>query len=105
MQAASPEAEIARQVKAVEWLKAELLVELGKAYRGATSGNRDEMLDGLANCQVLLSILARRLGIDLQTLDDTVDAKLAAHQQQGHSLERWFGDFTAVRQHRRGGKR
>ena len=95
---------IARQVKALEWLKAELVASVGDFFRSLRVGG-EQAADALANIIMLVLILSRRLGIDPAQLDRKVDARLRANLEKRHELELWFGDLSAVLQHRNSVKR
>lgn len=99
-----PEMDIARQTKALEWLKAELVAGVGEFFRSLLPGN-GAAADALANILMLLLILARRLGIDLSQLDRKVDMRLRANLEQRHELELWFGDLSAILRYRTDAKR
>jgi NH3-dependent NAD+ synthetase len=46
-------------------------------------------------------ILGRRLGIPYRELDDLLMEKLRKHRQEGHQLEEWYQDISALEEHMR----
>jgi hypothetical protein len=98
--------DVGRNARAVEFLKAELVASAGAVLRGLVRGREEETLDGLAQTLAAAYLLARRLGIPFARLDLRLEGFLRANAEQGHQLERWYGDVTALLAHleqRRGG--
>ncbi|NLV91419.1 MAG: hypothetical protein GX030_03365 [Firmicutes bacterium] len=87
---------IAKNIRTVEWLKAELVSGTGELMRGLVRGAEDKILDSLAGIVVTAYILAERLGIGFATLDAKIASKVKANIEQSHEIEEWFGDFSAL---------
>lgn len=88
--------DIAKQARAIEWLKAEIVASNGKTLRAMVQGDEEQILNGLAEAIIAQYLLARRLGIHLARLDNHIQSMLRAHASNQHELERWFGDLTAL---------
>ena len=79
-------ADIARNIKTIEWLKTELIA------------------DSLANIVVGCYLLGKRLGLPYGALDEKIGEKVKANLEQGHEIEAWYGDFTLLKRYLTGRK-
>ncbi len=87
---------IARNIRTIEWLKAELVSGTGDLLRSLARGAEDAILDALASIVITTFILAKRLGIGFATLEVKIENKIKANIEQSHEIEEWFGDFSAL---------
>lgn len=90
------EPDFAKNIKAVDWLKADLLTSISVLYKSILRGNEDRLLDSLAGTIVSAYILARRLGFTYSKIDLEVESKLRQGVEDSHELEQWFGDLTML---------
>ncbi|NLN17078.1 MAG: hypothetical protein GX182_07170 [Firmicutes bacterium] len=91
-----PELDIARNLRTIEWLKAELVGSLASLFKALVGSSEDRILDALANMILISYILAKRLGCSFSRLGTRVENKIKANIEQGHEIERWYGDFSAL---------
>jgi hypothetical protein len=96
---AKPELDIARNMRTIEWLKAELVGGVSGLFRALIKNSDEAILDALANVVVACYLLARRLGITFSRFDMQVESKVTANITQNHEIEQWYGDFTAFRRY------
>ncbi|MGI6129102.1 MAG: MazG-like family protein [bacterium] len=105
MKARETELDITKNVRALEWLKTELLAAVTLVFRAAAKGSEDILADALAQVVLIVYLLGRRLGVGFSTLDN----KLMAMSRQGiaddHQLEKWYGDLSALDKYLRTSKR
>lgn len=92
---AGQEPGIARNVRVVEWLKADLVASTAGVFRAMARGSEDKLVDALAGVVITCYVLARRLGIGFSLLDLRVEAKLRQNIEEGHEVERWYGDLSS----------
>ncbi|MBE3575622.1 MAG: MazG-like family protein [Firmicutes bacterium] len=90
------EPDIARNVRTIEWLKAEIVGGSAQLFRSMLRNSEDAILDSLANVVVACYLLARRLGMTFARLDLKIEAKVKANISKGHEIEEWYGDFSAL---------
>ncbi len=102
MPGTGPEIDIARNVRAIEWLEAELVHETGSLLHALVKNNEDAALDSMATVVISTYLLARRLGYGFARLDNKISSRLQANLEQDHELEQWYGDISELLQHRRG---
>lgn len=91
--------DVARHAQTVEWLKAELVSAAAAVLHSTRRGRDEQACDALAGLVMLAYLLGRRLGIAPARLDQRLVARLHAHLADGHELEHWYGDFSALIQH------
>ena len=87
---------IARNIKTIEWLKAELVSGVAVFFRGLVKNTEEAIIDGLANIIITCFILGNRLGISFSRLDIKIENKIKANIEQDHEIEQWYGDFSSV---------
>jgi len=92
---------IAKNVRAIEWLKAELAGQMGALLRSLLAGREEDILDAMASLIVVVYVMANRLGLGFARLDTKVEQHLLANVRNQHQLETWYGDLSALRTHRR----
>jgi len=90
----SQKGDIAKNIKVVEWLKADLLTSLSALFKSMLRGSEELILDALASLVITCYILGRRLGINFSRLDLKVEAKLRQGIDEDHEMERWYGDIS-----------
>lgn len=94
--------DITKNVKIIEWMKNELLMSISELfnilYKGAKSAD-DDLQDILANIIVMAYLLAKRLGISFKEIDYKVKEKTSMGIKQDHSVEKWYGDLTNLKNH------
>lgn len=102
---AHPESDAARNVRAIEHLKAEMAAAVAGLYRAMLRSNDEAVTEALANVLLGAYLLGRRLGISPARLDLKAENRARANVDQAHELEQWYGDFTAIYRHLQGGGR
>ncbi|NLG69829.1 MAG: hypothetical protein GX496_09795 [Firmicutes bacterium] len=97
--------EWAKNLRAIEHLKAEMAAALANLYRAMLRASDEAVTEALAALVIAGYLLARRLGISPARLDMKIETRLRTTMAQGHELEQWYGDFTALYRHFQGGTR
>ncbi|KIL39612.1 hypothetical protein SD70_18985 [Gordoniibacillus kamchatkensis] len=93
--------DLARRAKVIEWLKTEVVDHVAHLLKGIWEGSHAKMVDALASLVSSGYILGRRLGITYRSLDDAILEKMKKHRIDGHQLEDWYGDISALEEHLR----
>ncbi len=91
--------DIARNIKAVEWLKTEIILNAGQISRALLTTKDEVALQALANTIISCYLLAKRLGVGYSRLEDVVQQRARAAQEEGHELEKWYQDLSALAEH------
>lgn len=94
------EIDIANNIKTVELLKVELLQKVTDLF-GDISAETDcetlsRLTDDTASLLNIVYILGMRLGIDFDSLNDTMKQKLKIEIENNHLIERRYGDLSQL---------
>lgn len=90
----NPDVNITRQLRMIEWLKAELAAAVGNLFKALVRKSEDAILGALAALVIGCYFLSKRLGISYAKLDEAVYQELRSPQLQGHEIETWYGDVS-----------
>lgn len=94
--------DIACSVKTIDWLQAEILGSVASLYRSLARTDEGPRVADLANAIIGCYLLGKRLGISYADLDKRVDSNIWENIENAHEIERWYGDFSALADHRKG---
>ena len=97
----SNESDILRKMRLIEWLKAELITQVGLVYQAMAKNKERAISEGLAGIILACYILAKRLGINFDSLDQDVLKKVEQNIKSEHEVEKWFGDFSEYQKYLR----
>lgn len=95
------EMDLAKRAKVIEWLKTEVMDYVARLFKSLWEGSTTKVVDSLASLIVSSYILGRRVGISYRELDDSILDKLKRSKQEGHQLEDWYQDISALDEHLR----
>lgn len=96
------EVDITKNVKALEWLKSELLTTVASLFEllvNGAKGSREALLDVLANIIFVTYLLGKRLGFSYERIDDKIKDKIKLGVVEEHKIEKWFGDISGLMKH------
>lgn len=93
--------DVAKRAKVIEWLKTEVVDHVSRLFKALWEGSTTRVGDSLASLIMSSYILSRRLGMSYRDLDDLLIDKLKKHKQEGHQLEDWYQDISALEEHMR----
>jgi len=96
MMPGSQEGGIAKNIKVVEWLKADLITSVSVLFKSMLRSSEDLVLDALASLMITCYVLGRRLGVNFTRLDLRVEAKLRQGIDEEHEVEKWYGDLSTL---------
>jgi hypothetical protein len=91
--------EVTRNLRALEWGKAELVSDHAALLRALVSGDEDAAMECLADGVIVSYLLARRLGKDFAHLSERIQRRIEELVAAEHEMERWYGDLTALGRH------
>lgn len=91
--------QFAKSVKVIEWLKTEILDQVTHLFKGVQYASQHVMIDSLSSLVISIYVLARRTGFTFRELDQSVVQKLREHVREGHQLEEWYGDLSALEEY------
>lgn len=93
--------DVAKRAKVIEWLKTEVIDNVSRLFKALWEGSTIKVGDSLVSLMMSSYILGRRLGLTYRDLDDLLLEKLKKHKQEGHQLEDWYQDISALEEHLR----
>ncbi len=89
---------LTKNLRAIEWLKAELVDNLGTLFKGLAKNNSELVLNSLASLVISGYFLGKRLGVSYQKLDNAITNRLVATQVQGYEIEECVDEAVALEQ-------
>ncbi len=87
---------IAKGIKIIEWLKADMLASLAALFKSMVRGSEERILDALSSLIITSYVLGRRLGINFSRIDIRIESKLREEIDDGHEVEKWYGDLSEL---------
>lgn len=91
--------EATRNLRSLEWAKAELVSDSAQVLRSLVEGDEEEALLGLADTVMVAYLLARRLGMPYQRVSQRVRMRVEELIASNHEIEQWYGDLSALARH------
>lgn len=93
------ELDISKNIRTIEWLKSELVSGVSSLFKAMLKANDETILESLSSIIIGCYVLARRLGLPFNRLDLRVSDTVRQNISNGHEVERWYGDLTALSRH------
>lgn len=93
----NPEIDIARNIRAIEWVKAQIIDGVATLFKALIKNSEEAITDALATIIMSCYILARRLGVGFSRVDHSILHTLNTEIESGHELENWYGDLSMLR--------
>lgn len=90
---------IVKNVRIIEWLKAELLTGIGALFKSMIKNNEEAIVDALANLIMGCYFLGKRLGFPYAKIDAQIEQRLDSTEMQEHEIEEWYGDISNLQQY------
>ena len=94
MSSNNPDINIIKNVRTIEWIKAEIVSGIGALFKAMVKNNAEMILDSLAALIMGCYFLGKRLSIPFYKLDAKIAERLESSQLQEHEIEEWYGDVT-----------
>ncbi len=87
---------VAKNIRVIEWLKADLLASMAVLFKAMVKGSEDLLMDALSSIVITCYLLGRRLGINYSQLDLKIEAGLRDGIDDKHKVEEWYGDLSGL---------
>lgn len=91
--------DITKNLKMIEWLKAELVESVGALLKSLLNASAEATADRLASLLILIYLLGDRVGVSFAVLDSEVKNKLKQSLAAAPQEERWHQDMKALHDH------
>jgi len=96
--------DITRGIKTIEILKSEMLSEISVLFSSLLECPdqeiRDTYKETLSNIVLISYILARRLGLDYDIIDNEIQKKVKLSIINGNEIEKYYGDLSRLARYR-----
>lgn len=87
---------IAKNIRIIEWLKAELVESVAVLFKALLKSGDEMVSDCLATIIITTYLLGKRVGISFPHIDLKVESKLRMSINEAHEVEMWYGDLSAL---------
>jgi hypothetical protein len=94
MSSNNPDFNIAKNVRIIEWLKAEIVTGIGSLFKSMIKNNEEAILESLAWLITGCYFLGKRLGFSYTKIDAKIEQQLGSSAMQDHEIEEWYGDVS-----------
>ncbi len=91
--------DIIKNMKTVEWLKAQLLTTVANLYTTLANGEentRENLEDIISNLILESLLLGKRLGLSYEGIEATLRDNIKLNLIEEHKIERWYGDLSIL---------
>ena len=91
--------DIIKNMKTVDWLKAELLTNVALLHNSLVSGEentKDHLEDIISNIILESYVLGKRLGINYKDINNALIENIKLNLIEEHKIERWYGDLSLL---------
>ena len=98
----SPNIDIARNMKTIEWLKVELLSDIAylhSVFVNNDNNTKENLEDIISNIILESYILGKRLGIEYEDMDLALEENIKLNLIKEHKIEQWYGDISQLLEH------
>lgn len=96
---------LSANLRAVDSIKSEILSEVSRLYQVLSDYDNAEIyeraLQSIATIVAMDYILARRIGLDFELVDQKISELTAIAEENNHELELAFSDMSELRSHLR----
>lgn len=104
MSIGEPGTDITKNIKMIEWLKAELLGNVSLLFKTFVKGGQETFVTALSGIIMVSYLLAQRLGIEPARIDLALERKIQMNIEKGHESERWYGDLSSLLNYLKGNR-
>jgi len=105
MESSRGQMDVARSIRLIEWLKAEMVGSVAALLKSLVNGGEELIADCLAGIIMTTYILGKRVGISYPRVDQKLKERVEAGIREGHEIEEWYGDLSSLQRYLEGRKR
>lgn len=96
MRARAREIDIAKNLKVIDWLKAELIDAVAELFKSLLKSSSDAVCDALATIVILAYILGQKVGVSFAAVDSKIRHKLHISLDDSLGGEEWLGNLSEL---------
>ncbi|MBC8590384.1 MazG-like family protein [Lachnospiraceae bacterium NSJ-29] len=91
--------DIIKNMKTIEWLKAELLTNMAYLHKTLVNNEdntKENLEDAISNVILQTYILGKRLGLEFEDIDSALKENIKLNLIEEHKIEKWYGDLSKL---------
>lgn len=91
--------DIIKNMRTVEWLKAQLLGTVANLYATLANGEentKENIEDAIAKLILESMLLGKRLGLSYESMGSALKDNIKINLIEEHKIERWYGDLSLL---------
>ena len=91
--------DIMKNMRMIEWLKAQLLDSIANLYINLANGEentKEDLEDHIANIILESLLLGKRLGLSYDGIESALVENIKLNLIKGHKIEKWYGDLKGL---------
>lgn len=96
MNGRSNELDIAKNLKMVDWLKAELVESVAELFKALLKKGNDAVADALAGIMIICYLLGQRVGVSFLSVDAKIKEKLRISVDNSLDSDSWIKELTSL---------
>lgn len=96
MRAHAREIDVAKNLKMIDWLKAEMVDALALLFKSLLQKSSDAVCDALATLIILAYILGQKVGVGFAAVDTKIKNKLHLSLDDSLGGEEWQGNLSEL---------
>jgi len=105
MESSKEHIDVAKSIRVIEWLKAEMVASVASLLKSMVKGSEEAILDCLAGIMMVSYVLGKRVGITFSRIDQRLREKVSTSVREDHEIEQWYGDLSSLQRYLEGRKR
>jgi len=90
------ELDVAKNLKMVDWLKAELVDSVAELFKALLKNGNDAVADALASIIIICYLLGQRVGVSLLSLDAKIKEKLRITVDNSLDGSNWHKELLGL---------
>lgn len=91
--------DIIKNMRTVEWLKAQLLKNVANLYSILALGEdntQENLEDSISNLILESLLLGKRLGLSYENIERALKENIKINLIEEHKIEKWYGDLSGL---------
>lgn len=96
MRARAREIDVAKNLKMIDWLKAEMVDSVAELFKSLLLKSSDAVCDALSTIIILAYILGQKVGVSFAAVDTKIKNKLNISLDDSLGGEDWLGNLSEL---------
>jgi len=96
LRARAREIDVAKNLKMIDWLKAEMVDSIAQLFKSLLLKSSDAVCDALSTIIILAYILGQKVGVSFAEVDTKIKNKLHISLDESLGGEDWLGNLSEL---------